>query len=366
MLPFLAEGRFTGVRLDGVKDLQESDQNKFGPRDYRPNLFVTYWAFRAMIGLLAVPVLFAVVALWLTRGGRIPKARWLSWFALATLPTPFLANSAGWVFTEMGRQPWVVAPNPTGDQMIRLNVADGVSDHSAAVVVVSLATFTVVYAVLAVIWFWLIRRYVVEGPQEHDSEPAAPDPAGRRRGRPAVVRVLRGVSAMGLPELWFVIMATLFLGFFVLEGFDFGVGMLMPFFGRVAKGDPDRHRRAALNTIGPVWDGNEVWLITAAGAMFAAFPDWYATLFSGTLSAAAGDPGFDDPARRRDRVARQDRRPGVAVRWPTSESLSAHGFRRSCGAWFSRCWCMGCRWMPTNRCSSRSATCSTPTRCWAG
>ncbi|HXO51974.1 MAG TPA: cytochrome d ubiquinol oxidase subunit II [Mycobacterium sp.] len=86
---------------------------------------------------------------------------------------------------------------------------------------------------------------------------------------------------MGLPELWFVIMAALFLGFFVLEGFDFGVGMLMPFFGLVAKGDPEQHRRAALNTIGPVWDGNEVWLITAAGAMFAAFPDWYATLFSG-------------------------------------------------------------------------------------
>src|SRR5918997_4625020 len=86
---------------------------------------------------------------------------------------------------------------------------------------------------------------------------------------------------MGLQEFWFVIMAVLFLGFFVLEGFDFGVGMLMAFFGRTAKGAPDKHRRAALNTIGPVWDGNEVWLITAAGAMFAAFPDWYATMFSG-------------------------------------------------------------------------------------
>lgn len=86
---------------------------------------------------------------------------------------------------------------------------------------------------------------------------------------------------MGLQEFWFVIMAVLFVGFFVLEGFDFGVGMLMSFFGRAASGDPDRHRRAALNTIGPVWDGNEVWLITAAGAMFAAFPDWYATVFSG-------------------------------------------------------------------------------------
>jgi cytochrome d ubiquinol oxidase subunit II len=86
---------------------------------------------------------------------------------------------------------------------------------------------------------------------------------------------------MELQELWFVLLAVLFLGFFVLEGFDFGVGMLMEFFGRAAKGDPEQHRRAALNTIGPVWDGNEVWLITAAGAMFAAFPGMYATVFSG-------------------------------------------------------------------------------------
>jgi cytochrome bd ubiquinol oxidase subunit II len=85
---------------------------------------------------------------------------------------------------------------------------------------------------------------------------------------------------MGLQELWFVIVGALFLGFFVLEGFDFGVGMLMAPLGRAAKGDPERHRRAVLNTIGPFWDGNEVWLITAGGAMFAAFPNWYATMFS--------------------------------------------------------------------------------------
>lgn len=85
---------------------------------------------------------------------------------------------------------------------------------------------------------------------------------------------------MGLPQLWFGLVAVLFLGFFVLEGFDFGVGMLMEPFGRVGAGHPEAHRRAALNTIGPVWDGNEVWLITAGGAMFAAFPGWYATVFS--------------------------------------------------------------------------------------
>ncbi|HEY2499937.1 MAG TPA: cytochrome ubiquinol oxidase subunit I [Mycobacterium sp.] len=174
VLPFLADSRFSGVTLQGVRNIQQQDEQRFGPNDYRPNLFVTYWSFRAMIGFLAIPVLFALVALWLTRGGRIPNQRWFSWLALLTLPTPFLANSAGWVFTEMGRQPWIVVPNPTGDQQVRLTVAQGVSDHVPAMVVTSLVTFTLVYAVLAVIWFYLLRRYVVEGPQEHDAEPAPP------------------------------------------------------------------------------------------------------------------------------------------------------------------------------------------------
>ncbi len=81
---------------------------------------------------------------------------------------------------------------------------------------------------------------------------------------------------MDLNTLWFILIATLFIGYFVLEGFDFGVGMLLPLLGK-----DDLQRRVILNTIGPHWDGNEVWLITAGGAMFAAFPQWYATLFSG-------------------------------------------------------------------------------------
>ncbi len=177
-LPFLAEGRLSGVRLQGVRDIQRDDQRRFGVGDYRPNLFVTYWSFRAMIGLMAVPLLFALVTLWLTRGGRIPNQQWFSWFALLCIPTPFLANSAGWVFTEMGRQPWLVVPNPTGDQLVRLAVRDGVSDHASGVVITSLVVFTLVYAVLAVIWFWLLKRYIVEGPQEHDAEPAAPQASG--------------------------------------------------------------------------------------------------------------------------------------------------------------------------------------------
>ncbi|WP_132993086.1 cytochrome d ubiquinol oxidase subunit II [Gordonia zhaorongruii] len=85
---------------------------------------------------------------------------------------------------------------------------------------------------------------------------------------------------MTLENAWFVIIAVLFVMYFVLEGFDFGVGMLMPFLGKRSEPDGDKRRRALLNTIGPVWDGNEVWVITAGAAMFAAFGGWYATMFS--------------------------------------------------------------------------------------
>jgi len=176
VLPFLAEGKFTGVTLHGVEDLQAQAEEKFGPGNYRPNLFVTYWSFRAMIGFMAVPGAFALLALWLTRGGRIPDNRWFARFAVLTIPTPFLASSAGWVFTEMGRQPWVVVPAPDGDQLVRLMVQDGVSNHAPGTVMFSLAVFTLLYGTLAVVWFWLMRRYVVEGPLEHDSEPAPPTP----------------------------------------------------------------------------------------------------------------------------------------------------------------------------------------------
>src|SRR6201986_3730942 len=77
----------------------------------------------------------------------------------------------------------------------------------------------------------------------------------------------------------------LFLAFFILEGFDFSAGMLMEPSSHVGAGDPELRRRAVINTVGPVWDGNEVWLIVAGAAMFAAFPGWYATMFSGMYLA---------------------------------------------------------------------------------
>ncbi len=100
---------------------------------------------------------------------------------------------------------------------------------------------------------------------------------------------------MELTTIWFILIAILWVGYFVLEGFDFGVGMLFPVLGRDREAVPstgpddpgtpaqsgETRKRVMLATIGPVWDGNEVWLLTAGGATFAAFPHWYATLFSG-------------------------------------------------------------------------------------
>ena len=114
---------------------------------------------------------------------------------------------------------------------------------------------------------------------------------------------------MDLNTLWFVLVAVLFVGFFVLEGFDYGVGILLPFLGK-----DDHERRRIINTIGPVWDGNEVWILTAGGAIFAAFPHWYATLFSGfylalvlmLLALIVRGGGL--------RVPEQGREPGLARR----------------------------------------------------
>ena len=85
---------------------------------------------------------------------------------------------------------------------------------------------------------------------------------------------------MDLETFWFCLLAVLWAGYFLLEGFDFGVGMLLPFVPR-----DDAERDTQLRAIGPVWDGNETWLVVAGGATFAAFPAWYATMFSGLYLA---------------------------------------------------------------------------------
>jgi cytochrome bd ubiquinol oxidase subunit I len=172
VLSFMATGDPDGT-VEGINDVQRASEAQFGPGDYRPNIPVAYWTFRVMIGFGALALLLALAGAWLQRGGRVPATRWFTWAALAGIGFPVVANSVGWIFTEMGRQPWVVYGT--------LRTADGVSPSvGAASVATSLAVFTLLYGVLAVVEVTLLVRYARKGPDPlpppDDDEPAEPAP----------------------------------------------------------------------------------------------------------------------------------------------------------------------------------------------
>ena len=141
---------------------------------------------------------------------------------------------------------------------------------------------------------------------------------------------------MDLNTLWFVLIAVLFTGFFVLEGFDYGVGILLPFLAKT-----DAERRRVINTIGPVWDGNEVWLLTAGGAIFAAFPHWYATLFSGFYLALFLMLAALIVRGRGLRVPQQGQAPGLARDLGLGDLRRQPAARAAAGASRSRTCCKG-------------------------
>lgn len=175
MLSFLADHRFD-TPLKGVNELQVQYEEALSMpgQNFAPNLFVTYWSFRAMITWALGSVVVALGGLWLTRKKKVVESRRFGTLALWMIPTPFLANASGWIFTEMGRQPWVVAPNWQDNLdplRIHMLVQDGVSNHVAATVWVSLITLTLLYGALGVVWFLLQRRYIIEGPAAYDSRP---------------------------------------------------------------------------------------------------------------------------------------------------------------------------------------------------
>jgi cytochrome d ubiquinol oxidase subunit I len=177
LLSFLAHNDFS-TEVKGVQDLVTEYQQRYGshypddpalgelagkPIDYVPNLPVTYWGFRIMIGFGAVSAGAGVLALWFTRKGRIPDGKWFPWMGLLGIATPFIANSAGWIFTEMGRQPFVVVPNPSGVDGVWMFTAQAVSRLSVGEALTSLIALTTIYAVLAVVEFYLMRKYVRGG-----------------------------------------------------------------------------------------------------------------------------------------------------------------------------------------------------------
>ncbi|MEJ3403147.1 cytochrome ubiquinol oxidase subunit I [Rathayibacter sp. YIM 133350] len=156
LLSFLSTHTFDGT-VEGINDLQAQYSTLYGPGDYTPIIWVTYWAFRWMIGLGLVHVAVAVLGLWLTRRGRLPRNRWVWRAAVWAFPLSLGAMILGWVFTEMGRQPWLVFG--------LLKTADGVSPGTTGLeVLISLVAFTLVYGTLAVVEFRLIVRAVRRGP----------------------------------------------------------------------------------------------------------------------------------------------------------------------------------------------------------
>jgi cytochrome d ubiquinol oxidase subunit I len=171
LLSFLSTHSLNGT-VEGINDLQAQYTQLYGPGDYTPTIWVTYWAFRWMIGLGMLHVLIAVVGLWLTRKGRSPAKPWMWKIAIWAMPLSLLAMIVGWIFTEMGRQPWIV--------FSLMKTADGVSPGTTGLeVLISLIAFTAIYGTLAVVEFKLIKRAAQKGPEpieKHLDEAGEPVP----------------------------------------------------------------------------------------------------------------------------------------------------------------------------------------------
>jgi cytochrome bd ubiquinol oxidase subunit I len=158
LLSFMATGSPTG-EVEGINNIQQEYAQTYGPGDYRPYVPVTYWSFRLMIGFGGLAMLVALVALWATRKGRLPVNRWLWLAAIAAVGMPLLANSFGWIFTEMGRQPWTVFG-------VFKTAESGSPAVSTAEAATSLIVLTALYAVLAVVEVGLFVRYARAGAPE--------------------------------------------------------------------------------------------------------------------------------------------------------------------------------------------------------
>ncbi|GAA1723626.1 cytochrome ubiquinol oxidase subunit I [Microbacterium paludicola] len=181
VLGWLAKGDF-GAEMPGIQDLEPQYVENFGaqlpddPRlgdqagrdiEYVPLMWVTYWGFRLMIGLGAIPAGAAVVALWLTRKGTVPASKWIMRLALLGILAPFAANIAGWIFTELGRQPFVVAPNPdywgTGDAVFMFTAAAVSPGTTVGELLFSVISLTAVYGILLVVLIGLMVKYTRGG-----------------------------------------------------------------------------------------------------------------------------------------------------------------------------------------------------------
>jgi cytochrome d ubiquinol oxidase subunit I len=158
----MATGSFDG-QVDGLNQLQRQEERDFGRGNYMPNVRVIYWSMRVMAYMGVLMFLVAVVGAWLYWKQKLERARWFLWTAVVAIAFPYIAATAGWILTEMGRQPWIVQD--------LLKTADANSPAvSSPMVVFSLIVFVCLYLLLLVLDIWLMRRFAKVDPPELDRD----------------------------------------------------------------------------------------------------------------------------------------------------------------------------------------------------
>jgi cytochrome d ubiquinol oxidase subunit I len=167
LLSYMATGSFDG-QVQGLNQLQAQEQSKYGPDNYMPNVRVIYWSMRVMAFAGVLMFLVAATGAWLYRRQTLEKARWFLRSAIAAIALPYIAATAGWILTEMGRQPWIV------QGLLKTSEANSPS-VSTTWLAISLSFFITLYLTLLVVDIWLMRRYARLDPS---AEPEGDAPAG--------------------------------------------------------------------------------------------------------------------------------------------------------------------------------------------
>lgn len=178
LLSWMATGSFDG-EVQGLNELQAQEEQRFGPGNYMPRVRLMYWSMRTMAMLGVAMFLIATVGAWLYRKRKLEKARWYQWTAIVAIAFPYVAATAGWILTEMGRQPWIVQD--------LLKTSDAISPNlGTATIAISLSVFALLYLALGVVDFVLMRRYARADPPQIGEGGGLGATAGVPRPAPAI------------------------------------------------------------------------------------------------------------------------------------------------------------------------------------
>ena len=245
------------------------------PRDERPNAFILFWSLRIMVGIGLLMTALGFWSLWLRYRDRLFEHRLTLWAAIALGPSGFIAVLAGWITTEVGRQPYTVYG--------LLTTAESASPLDAPAVATSLLAFVIVYVIVfgAGVFLSAPPHGQAAAHRRNRDREGGTDPCSRchpgSRGLAEGSRGRSGTVMIDLALIWAFLIAFAVLAYVILDGFDLGLGILFPLLG------DDGDRDVAMNSVAPIWDGNETWLVLGGGGLFAVFPLAYAIVMPAPL-----------------------------------------------------------------------------------